>query len=524
MLRSGGSSTTSSARRRRSARGGCPMRWRNGLLTASSALLLAGCGGSEHRRRRRRVRRASRRTSPRSSRPRPTGSPRSRPGRCEARDAAARFRNDVIASIGRVPARYQEPLTSAANTLAERLATCVEPKPPKQRTSPRPRAPPREEARRAMSETLVQGGRYRLERPLGHGGMATVYLAHDEELHRPVAIKLLAEHLAGDAAFRTRFLREARLAARLSHPNVVSVYDAGEAEDGRPFIVMEYVPGTTFAELGQIAPGEAVELAIQACRGLAHAHAAGLVHRDVKPQNLLLREDGTVKVADFGIARAAETDRAHPGRHGARHGGLPLAGAGARRGGDGGRGRLLARRRALRAADRAAAVRVRLARRPRGQADARARSRRSASSRRACRTASRTPSCARSHATPPTGPPRRPRFARELGAEDEPTVPLPHPGKGPAPELALARRGGTADRGRGRARSRARHRVAAPPRRRSRGRPSSSRSRAGRTPSSRRRRSRRGCGLELLGRSRLRRCPKETPSRTSAICTSSRAL
>jgi serine/threonine-protein kinase len=151
------------------------------------------------------------------------------------------------------------------------------------------------------------GGRYLIERPLGHGGMATVYLAHDEELHRSVAVKLLAENLAGDAAFRERFLREARLAARLSHPNVVSVYDAGETEDGRPYIVMEYVPGTTLAGLGPIAPREAIELAAQACRGLAHAHAAGLVHRDVKPQNLLLREDGTVKVADFGIARAAET-------------------------------------------------------------------------------------------------------------------------------------------------------------------------------------------------------------------------
>ena len=158
-----------------------------------------------------------------------------------------------------------------------------------------------------MSETLVQGGRYRLERPLGHGGMATVYLARDEDLHRPVAIKLLAEHLAGDTAFRERFLREARLAARLSHPNVVTVYDAGEAEDGRPYIVMEYVPGTTLAELGRIPPDEAVGLVVQACRGLAHAHSVGLVHRDVKPQNLLLREDGTVKVADFGIARAAET-------------------------------------------------------------------------------------------------------------------------------------------------------------------------------------------------------------------------
>src|SRR4051812_45709830 len=150
-------------------------------------------------------------------------------------------------------------------------------------------------------------GRYRLERPLGHGGMATVYLAQDEELHRPVAVKLLAENLAGNADFRVRFLREARLAARLSHPNVVSVYDAGEAEDGRPYIVMEYVPGRTLGELGRVSPDEAVELAVQACRGLAHAHAAGLVHRDVKPQNLLLRDDETVKVADFGIARAAET-------------------------------------------------------------------------------------------------------------------------------------------------------------------------------------------------------------------------
>jgi eukaryotic-like serine/threonine-protein kinase len=149
--------------------------------------------------------------------------------------------------------------------------------------------------------------RYRLERQLGHGGMATVYLALDEELDRPVAVKVLAPNLAGDAALRQRFLREARLAARLSHPNVVSVYDAGETEEGLPYIVMEYVPGSTLAELGRVPSDEAVGLVRQACRGLAHAHAAGLVHRDVKPQNLLLREDGTVKVADFGIARAAET-------------------------------------------------------------------------------------------------------------------------------------------------------------------------------------------------------------------------
>jgi serine/threonine protein kinase len=151
--------------------------------------------------------------------------------------------------------------------------------------------------------------RYRLERPLGHGGMASVYLGRDTDLDRPVAVKLLAENAAGDDGLRERFVREARIAARLSHPNVVSIFDAGE-DDGRPYIVMECIEGETLSELlarrGRLPPEEARELALQAARGLAHAHAAGLVHRDIKPQNLLLREDGTLKIADFGIARAAE--------------------------------------------------------------------------------------------------------------------------------------------------------------------------------------------------------------------------
>jgi serine/threonine protein kinase len=155
----------------------------------------------------------------------------------------------------------------------------------------------------------VAQGRYRLERPLGHGGMASVYLARDTELDRPVAVKLLAENLSRDESFRERFVREARLAAGLSHPNVVSVYDAGE-EGGRPYIVMECVEGEDVEDLlarrKRLPPDEAVALAFQACLGLEHAHAAGLVHRDVKPQNLLVRRDGTLKVADFGIARAAE--------------------------------------------------------------------------------------------------------------------------------------------------------------------------------------------------------------------------
>jgi eukaryotic-like serine/threonine-protein kinase len=142
--------------------------------------------------------------------------------------------------------------------------------------------------------------------------MASVYLARDGELERLVAIKVLAEHLSDTPGFRDRFLREARLAAQLSHPNIVQVFDVGE-DDGRPFIVMECVEGATLAdevkERGKLEPAEVLDLALQISGGLDHAHAAGLVHRDIKPQNLLLRADGTVKIADFGIARAAETTK-----------------------------------------------------------------------------------------------------------------------------------------------------------------------------------------------------------------------
>jgi serine/threonine-protein kinase len=155
---------------------------------------------------------------------------------------------------------------------------------------------------------MLAAGRYDVERELGRGGMAQVYLARDRELDRPVALKVLAAHLGGDEEFRRRFLRESRLAARLSHPNVVRVYDAGESE-GRPYIVMEYVPGKTLADCGRLSPGRVAELGRQACAGLQHAHDASLVHRDVKPGNLLLRDDGVLKIADFGIARAAEMTR-----------------------------------------------------------------------------------------------------------------------------------------------------------------------------------------------------------------------
>ena len=156
-----------------------------------------------------------------------------------------------------------------------------------------------------MNTATRVAGRYELARPLGHGAMATVDLARDVELDRPVAVKRLAENLARDDDLRRRFVREARLAARLAHPNVVRVFDVGE-DDGRPFIAMEYVEGETLADVvarrGRLPAAEAASLGMQACAGLAAAHAAGLVHRDVKPQNLLVGVDGVLKLGDFGIA------------------------------------------------------------------------------------------------------------------------------------------------------------------------------------------------------------------------------
>jgi serine/threonine protein kinase len=162
-----------------------------------------------------------------------------------------------------------------------------------------------------LSAELV-AGRYRIERTLGGGAAAFVDLAHDVELGRPVALKRLAESLARDDDIRARFLREGRLAARVSHPNVVRVYDVGE-DDDVPFIAMEFVDGETLAELavrrGPLPPDEVAGLGIQICRGLAAVHAVGLVHRDVKPQNLLLARSGQLKLGDFGIALGLDATR-----------------------------------------------------------------------------------------------------------------------------------------------------------------------------------------------------------------------
>jgi eukaryotic-like serine/threonine-protein kinase len=154
-------------------------------------------------------------------------------------------------------------------------------------------------------------GRYRLERRLGVGGMSTVQLAFDTRLERRVAVKLLAEHLADDSAFVSRFRREALAAARLVHPNIVQVFDFGlDDSTHRNFIVMEFVDGKSCAEIlreeGTLRPDAAVDVLGQACRGLDYAHRNGVVHRDVKPGNLLRSTEGMVKLADFGIAKAAE--------------------------------------------------------------------------------------------------------------------------------------------------------------------------------------------------------------------------
>jgi eukaryotic-like serine/threonine-protein kinase len=158
----------------------------------------------------------------------------------------------------------------------------------------------------------VVAGRYELAEVLGTGGMARVYRAHDRVLERDVALKVLDERLSADPEYVERFRREARAIARLPHPNIVTVIDRGETE-GWQFIVFEYVRGPNLKQLvqerGQLPVGQALTLAHQAARGLAYAHENGVVHRDVKPQNVLVDPDGVAKVTDFGIARAAGTDQ-----------------------------------------------------------------------------------------------------------------------------------------------------------------------------------------------------------------------
>ena len=155
----------------------------------------------------------------------------------------------------------------------------------------------------------VIANRYELGERLGYGGMSTVQVATDRRLERQVAVKLLAEHLADDSQFISRFRREALSAARLVHPNIVQVFDFGLDEaSGRYYIVMEYIHGRSGAEIireeTRLGVADTLELVDGACRGLVHAHRMGVIHRDVKPGNILRSDDGAVKLADFGIAKA----------------------------------------------------------------------------------------------------------------------------------------------------------------------------------------------------------------------------
>lgn len=162
-----------------------------------------------------------------------------------------------------------------------------------------------------MSELTVGGefAGYRVDALVGRGGMGVIYRGTDPRLRRPVAIKLIASHRAGDDRFRRRFEREARLTAALEHPNVIPIYGAGE-EDGHLYLVMRYVAGTDLATLlkarGRLSPARAAQIAGQVAQALDAAHAAGLVHRDIKPANVLLAGDH-IYLSDFGITRAADS-------------------------------------------------------------------------------------------------------------------------------------------------------------------------------------------------------------------------
>ena len=151
-------------------------------------------------------------------------------------------------------------------------------------------------------------GRYELEQLVGSGGMSNVFRAHDRLLERTVALKILHEQYTRDDDYVERFRREARAVAKLAHPNIVTVIDRGE-QDGRQFIVFEYVDGPNLKDLtrdGPLEVWEAIGLTLQVAHALSFAHNRGLVHRDVKPQNVLLNEDGQAKVTDFGIARSLD--------------------------------------------------------------------------------------------------------------------------------------------------------------------------------------------------------------------------
>src|SRR3954452_11110366 len=167
-----------------------------------------------------------------------------------------------------------------------------------------------------MEEPRRLGGRYELGQVLGRGGIAEVYLAHDTRLGRAVAVKTLRADLARDPSFQARFRREAQAAASLNHPAIVAVYDTGEEDmlGNQPYIVMEYVEGRTLRDVLKIEvrlmPRRAMEIVAGVCAALDFSHRNGIIHRDVKPGNVMITRSGAVKVMDFGIARAVADNAA----------------------------------------------------------------------------------------------------------------------------------------------------------------------------------------------------------------------
>jgi serine/threonine-protein kinase len=170
-------------------------------------------------------------------------------------------------------------------------------------------------ARVELAVDRVLDQRYRIVEPIGVGGSSQVYLARDDSLQRDVAVKVLDPQAAGDPGLRKLFVREAQALAKLSHPNVVSVFDVGEV-DGLPYIVMEHLPGFSLKQRidrdGPLSVADAVRLAVEIANGLAFAHSKGIIHADLKPSNVLLTDDGHAKIADFGIARAPQEDAPTP--------------------------------------------------------------------------------------------------------------------------------------------------------------------------------------------------------------------
>ena len=157
--------------------------------------------------------------------------------------------------------------------------------------------------------------RYEIISSIGEGGMANVYLAYDTILERKVAVKILRGDLAEDEKFVRRFQREAISASSLNHPNIVEVYDVGE-DNGKYFIVMEYVEGKTLKQLikkrGALTLAEVVDIMLQLTSAIAHAHSSYIIHRDIKPQNVIILEDGRVKIMDFGIAAQLNSNKQFP--------------------------------------------------------------------------------------------------------------------------------------------------------------------------------------------------------------------